>query len=628
MRGEFHSATSTYRELYRKVSREKRAIRGVIAYEMAENHRRLNQPTQAIAAYRNAIRYEYPDTLMFFHLAQMLHREGNYEAATVAYRDFLALRPDHPMGIAGLEAVELAVKWRDAPTRFKVQREPIFNSNRADFSPMLSPRGDRLYFTSSREDAQGEERSPVTGMKYNDLFYAETNVHGEWKQPKRIETTLNTDFDEGTPSFSPDGEWMFYTFSSPDANRPSGTAIYVSRRVNGEWSGGRLLLGCPSSSPPVSFAHPSASTCGKYLYFVSDMPGGMGGKDIWRATLKREEGQIGVTAIENMGPDINSRGNEMFPYAKYETILYFSSDGHPGMGGLDLFVAVMASGAERWNVQNMQSPINSPADDFGITFYPGEMKGFFSSNRDDTRGYDHIYSFEYMNPVIRIEGMVVDHQDEFIPEATVRVVGSNGFSRRFIANNEGEYSFEADAGVEYLFTVNAKGFLEQKRVLTTLPVTQDTLLYVDFEMIPFNKPVVIENIFYDFDSAVLRPESEAGLEEMVHLMNEYPEVFVELSAHTDRMGSDDYNNDLSWRRAVSVIDYLVARGIDKERLSAAGHGKSHPMVVNKKLADSYDFLEEGDVLTDEFIEQLDPTKREVADQINRRTSFVVTGYDL
>lgn len=683
-RGEYHEAANAYRELYRKLPREQRAMRGVIAYEMAENYRHLNQPTRAATAYRNAIRYGYPDTLMVYHLARMLHQEGKYEEAATAYRDFLTLRPDDPLGVSGLNGVEQAVKLRDTPTRFKVQREPLFNSTRADFSPMFSPRGDRLYFTSSREEAGGEGKSSVTGMKYNDLFYAETNVHGEWQKPKRIESGVNSDFDEGTPSFSPDGEWMFYTFSSPDATRPTGTAIYLSRRVNAEWSGGQLLLGYPADKPlggsadslsvtrfmgrsvpvgasnlafldslfasndapansdghsatspvsfvhpstssPVSFAHPSVSPCGNYLYFVSDMPGGMGGKDIWRGTLKKRGGTMEVGAIKNLGPEINTPGDEMFPYVRNDTTLYFSSNGHPGMGGLDLFVAVRPTYGQRWEVQNMGSPMNSPADDFGITFYTLGEKGFFSSNRDDARGYDHIYSFEYLPPVIRVEGAVMNHEEETIPGATVQVVGSDGGKQQLNTDSEGAYRFEADAGVEYLLLANAKGFLNRKSTLPAIPVAMDTLLRVDFEMIPFDEAVVLENIFYDFDSASLRPESEVELEKLVDLMNEFPEVLVELSAHTDRKGSDEYNEDLSRRRAESVVAYLVNRGIDKGRLSATGYGKAQPVTVGKRSASRYDFLREGDVLTEEFIEGLEPGQQEVADQLNRRTSFTVMG---
>lgn len=639
LRGEYYAASETYRKLYRNVSREERAQRGIIAFEMAENYRKLNQSSRAVAAYNNAIRYGYPDTIMYFHYARMLHREGNYEGAAEAYRRFLTFRPEDRLALAGLQGVELAVEWSKNPTRYVVERMELFNSNRGEFSPMLSADGDRLYFTSSREEVLGEEKSAITGMKYNDLFRSVKNVHGEWQRPERISSGVNTGYDEGTPSFSPDGEWMYYTFSDINPNRGTTAKIYLSRWVNGRWSEGRPLEIVKDDSLSV-FAHPAISPSGRWLYFVSDMPGGYGGKDIWRASVMNNHE---ILLVENLGPDINTLGDELFPYLRNDTTLYFSSDGHPGMGGLDMFMAV-ASGGEtwrqgrlgdwergrlgeresgRWRVRNLQSPLNSPADDFGITFEPKGEMGFFSSNRNDVRGYDHIYSFVYPEVTVWIEGFVVDPDDEFIPGAVVSVVGSEGSQLRFVTGKEGEYRFKANRDTDYLLMASADGFLNQKQRLSPSSEEKDTLYYVDFEMIPYNKPVILDNIFYDFDSATLRPESKDELGLLIDLLNEHPSVAIELAAHTDRKGSDEYNSDLSLRRAQSVVNYLSAHGINPQRLSAQGFGKTRPVKVSKKMAEQFDFLKEGDLLTEEFIETLTLDQQEIADQINRRTSFEV-----
>lgn len=639
LRGEYYAASETYRKLYRNVSREERAQRGIIAFEMAENYRKLNQSSRAVAAYNNAIRYGYPDTIMYFHYARMLHREGNYEGAAEAYRRFLTFRPEDRLALAGLQGVELAVEWSKNPTRYVVERMELFNSNRGEFSPMLSADGDRLYFTSSREEVLGEEKSAITGMKYNDLFRSVKNVHGEWQRPERISSGVNTGYDEGTPSFSPDGEWMYYTFSDINPNRGTTAKIYLSRWVNGRWSEGRPLEIVKDDSLSV-FAHPAISPSGRWLYFVSDMPGGYGGKDIWRASVMNNHE---ILLVENLGPDINTPGDELFPYLRNDTTLYFSSDGHPGMGGLDMFMAV-ASGGEtwrqgrlgdwergrlgeresgRWRVRNLQSPLNSPADDFGITFEPKGEMGFFSSNRNDVRGYDHIYSFVYPEVTVWIEGFVVDPDDEFIPGAVVSVVGSEGSQLRFVTGKEGEYRFKANRDTDYLLMASADGFLNQKQRLSPSSEEKDTLYYVDFEMISYNKPVILDNIFYDFDSATLRPESKDELGLLIDLLNEHPSVAIELAAHTDRKGSDEYNSDLSLRRAQSVVNYLSAHGINPQRLSAQGFGKTRPVKVSKKMAEQFDFLKEGDLLTEEFIETLTLDQQEIADQINRRTSFEV-----
>lgn len=655
LRGEYYAAGETYRKLYRKTPRDERAQRGIIAFEMAENYRKLNQSSRAAAAYHNAIRYGYPDTIMYLHHARMLHREGDYGSAEEAYCRFLAFRPDDPMALSGRRGVELAKKWSENPTRYTVERMELFNSNRGEFSPMLSPDGDRLYFGSSREEVPGEDKSAITGMKYNDLFLSIKNVHGEWQRPERLNADVNTGYDEGTPSFSPDGEWMYYTFSEADPGKPTTAKIYISRRVNGRWSEGRPMEIVKDDSLSV-FAHPAVSPSGRWLYFVSDMPGGYGGKDIWRSEIRNNHKFL---SLENLGPDINTAGDELFPYLRNDTTLYFSSDGHPGMGGLDLFMAVLADGEIRrqgeWEsgrvgdygagglgdyetgraedlgtgrlgdrrVRNLQAPLNSPADDFGITFEPKREKGFFSSNRNDVRGYDHIYSFVYPEVNIWVEGFVVDPEDEFIPGALVIAVGSDGSQLQFVTGKGGEYRFKAERGMDYLLMASMDGFLNQKQELTIESIEKDTLYYVDFEMIPYNKPVILENIFYDFDRATLRPESKEELDQLITMLNEYPSITIALAAHTDRKGSDEYNLDLSLRRAQSVVNYLIAHGVAPRRLSANGFGKARPAKVTKKIAGQFDFLEEGDLLTEELIETLTVDQQEIADQVNRRTSFEV-----
>lgn len=616
LRGEYYAASEAYRKLYRNLRPEEQIQRAIVAFEMAENYRRLNQSTRTVTAYSNAIRYGYPDTVVYLHYARMLHREGKYEAAAEVYSRFLAFRPDDPLALGGIRGTELAVKWSENPTRYRVQRMELFNSSRGEFSPTLSPQGDVLYFTSSREDALGEEKSPVTGMKYNDFFSSVKNVHGEWQTPERITSAVNTEHDEGTPSVSADGEWMFYTFCDTDPNRPAIPKIYLSAWANGKWNEGRCLEIVKDDSLSL-FAHPAITPSGRYLYFVSDMPGGYGGKDIWRAQWSNHQ----ILLVENLGPEINSEGDELFPYVRNDSVLYFASDGHPGMGGLDIFMAI--GGAEKWQVTNLQSPLNSSADDFGITFVRGEEKGFFSSNRKDVRGYDHIYSFEYPEVTVRIEGFAVDPEDEFISDAVVAVVGSDGSQFSLVTGKQGEYRFKAGRGVDYLLMASADGFLNQRQVLHTSSDEKDTLYYVDFEMIPYDKPVVLENIFYGFDSAMLRPESKEELDALIALLNDHSSVAIELAAHTDRKGSDGYNFDLSLRRAQSVVNYLVAHGVNPQRLSAHGFGETRPVKVTKKIAEQFTFLKEGDVLTGEFIETLTPDQQEIADQINRRTSFKV-----
>ena len=617
LNGAYHAASETYRELYRNTPRSEKALRGVIAFEMAENFRAINQSARAMEAYGNAIRLGYPDTMMYLSYARMLHRERKYSQALDAYRNFLMMQPDHPLAVNGIQGLLMA--QQETPSRYEVQRMELFNSTRSEFSPMLTHRDKMLYFTSSREDVSGETKSLVTGLKFNDLFVAEKDVRGNWKKPTRLPDAINTEFDEGTPSFTTDGEWMYYTFSGTDSGKSGVPAIYCSKRVNGTWSAGRPLQLVPSDTLSL-FAHPALSPSGSFLYFVSDMAGGMGGKDIWRVSVASDH----VTGVpQNLGASVNTVGDEMFPYMRTDSTLYFSSDGHPGRGGLDLLVAKRTQNKEGWQVTSLPQPLNSSADDFGITFMRDAENGFFSSNRDDGRGYDHLYSFVYREATITVSGLVVDQEDESLPGAAVSVEGSDGSMRPLVTNRQGEYQFRAARDVMYMFTVEADGFIKQKQSLRTTSEEKDTLYYVDFEMIPYNKPVILEHIFYDYDRATLRSESKHELDKLAAILRENPEISIEIAAHTDRHGNEAYNRDLSARRAQAVLDYLGVSGIDVGRIQTVGRGKTEPMRVRKSIASQYDFLKEGDLLTEAFIEQLIPTQQAIADQINRRTEFRV-----
>jgi peptidoglycan-associated lipoprotein len=395
-------------------------------------------------------------------------------------------------------------------------------------------------------------------------------------------------------------------------------AIYVSQRGGGSWSASTKIEINKRDTLSV-YAHPAINSTGEYLYFVSDMKGGYGGKDIWRASMV---GDL-VEYIENLGPDINTAGDEMFPVLRNDSTLYFSSDGHVGMGGLDIYKASYDFKAKRWNVENMKYPINSQADDFGITFAGEKESGFFSSNRGDGKGFDHIYTFDY--PVIKTmaEGYIVDTDDEFVTSSTIRVVGRDGTNKKFPGKIDGTYTLDLNQGVSYVFLASGENFLNTRMSLKTVEMEKDSIYPLDFVLTPINRPVVLENIFYDFDKATLRPESKEELDGLIDLLNVNPNVTIELSAHTDRKGSAEYNIALSQRRAESVVTYLIAAGIAPDRLTAVGKGKTEPKTVTKAVKKKYDFLEEGQVLTEEFIQELPPEQQDMADQVNRRTEFKV-----
>lgn len=627
--GEYFEAAAIYRKVYTKTSPQKRDLRGYIAYRMAECNRLINNTPRATSAYMNALRYDYPDSIVSLRLGQMYQKSGKYMDAIRHYNDFLLLNPESQLALNGIKGSELAPQWKQNPNRYIVKRMEKFNSRRGEFSPMLyGEKYDQLYFTSSRTPKgankdKDETISAITGQRNNDFFLVKQDEQGNWLAPVELEDEVNTEFDEGTPSFSKDGNTMYYTYCAQDPEGPRTSEIYVSTRSSAKWGKGTRASIVKDSV--TALGHPAVSPDGKYLYYVSDAVGGFGGKDIFRSRLVGND----FGPMENLGPDINTPGDEMFPYVRDSVTLYFASNGHPGMGGLDLFKATQDS-TGKWHVENLKAPINSMGDDFGITFEGDKEKGFFSSNRNDARGYDHLYSFELPVITIFIEGIVSDVDENPIEDATVRIVGKDGLNEKVLAKKDGTYRVELERDIRYVMMASARGYLNQNFELKTGPEEKNETYIVDFYLSPISKPVVIENIFYDFDKATLRPESQKALDEMIKMLNDNPNVTIELGAHTDRKGSDQYNERLAQRRAQSVVDYLIAGGIEKERLEAKGYGESVPKVINKKMAKNYDFLNEGDVLTEEFILTLTPEQQEIADQINRRTEFKVlrTNYNL
>lgn len=621
-RGEFFDASKQYRQIYNRLTkREERPLRGEVAYKLGLCFQRLNRPANAAAAYQNAIRYEYPDSNVYLRLGQMLQASGKYPQAIKEYNTYLEWQPDDRLARTGVRGCELAIATKNGnPSRYVVRQSKLFNSRRADFAPMYGDKEfNTLYFTTTNEKVTGDNKSEITGMKKGDIWVARKNEKGEWLRPEPVEGELNTDADEGIISFSPDGQTMYLTVAKRNETSSTSVEIHTSRRSEASWSAAQKFDILNDTITAVG--HPAVSPDGTYLYFSSDMPGGYGGLDIWRINLIDRGG-----SLENLGPQINTPGNESFPYMRTDSLMYFSSDGHAGFGGLDIFKARLNSTGDRWNIDNLGMPINSTGDDFGITFGPGES-GFFSSNRNDARGYDHIYSFLLPDLKITISGWVVDKDDEPVANAIIRIVGNDGSNQKEVARDDGSFRFNLQRGVKYVMLAGAKGYLNQKVEFESDAAEEDADYGIDFTLASINKPSVVENIFYDFDKATLRPESKEALDEIAVMLEDNPNVSIEMGAHTDRKGSEEYNINLSERRAKSVVDYLVEKGINPERLTWVGYGKTRPKTVTKRINKEFPQFAEGETLTPDYIEGLEEDDREAADQINRRTEFQVTAID-
>lgn len=615
--GEYYDAASQYKQAYSKTPPKERDRRGLIAGKMAVCYRKINSTPKAVAAYRNMVRYNKATVDDRLELGRQLLKNGDYKQAAEQFRVVLDSMPDNVLARNGLLSAQQAPAWKKQGSRYTVKRMDVFNSRRAEYSPMLSgDQYDQLYFTSTRNDATGDELSGITGTKNGDIFVSQKDDKGKWSKPEVVNGGLNTEADEGASCLSPDQREMYLTQCVTDPSYPRYAQIVKSNRSDAAW--GKASSVELTKDTLSCFAHPAVSPDGQWLYFVSDMPGGKGGLDIWRVRIT----SAGYGGVENLGEPINTPGNEMFPTFRPNGDLYFSSDGHPGMGGLDIFIANPGK-AGRYVLEHPGYPLNSQGDDFGMTFEGVKNRGFFSSNRNDGRGWDHIYSFVNPEIVQSVKGWVYEQEGYELPAAQVYMIGSDGTNLKLGVKSDGSFEKELTPGVEYMFLATCKGFLNHKEELKVVPMNDSHEYVLQFPLASITAPVLIDNIFYDFNKATLRPESQTALDELVKLLNENPNVTIELSSHCDYKGSSAYNKLLAQRRAESVVNYLVDKGIARDRLSPVGYGKEKPKTIRKKLTEKLTWLKEGDVLTEEFIKKLDPEKQEICNQLNRRTEFIV-----
>ncbi len=624
--GEYYDAAAQYKKAYSQTPAKERKLRGQRALKMAECYRRINYSQKAIAAYNNAVRYKQTDSLTYFRLAEQLMKNGNYKEAERHFQtaiDSLATFPGmeayQQLAKTGLRSAQQAPQWKQEGSKYTVKRESMFNSRRADYSPMITGNeNDQLFFTSTRNQAKGDELSGITGTKNADIFFSQKDDKGKWQRPQSIDTELNSDGEEGVCSFSPDGRTMYLTQCKTDNNYPRYANIATSQRSDAAWSkASELVLTRDTLS---AYAHPAVSPDGEWLYFVSNMAGGLGGYDIWRVRLTSS----GVGGVENLGAPINTPGDEMFPTFRPNGDLYFSSNGHEGMGGLDIYIAKPSEQKDvHYTIEHPGYPLNSQGDDFGMTFDGLNNRGFFSSNRGDGKGWDHIYSFEKPDIVQTVKGWVYEQDGYELTAAQVYMVGNDGTNMKLSVKGDGSFTQEIQPGVDYVFLGTCKGFLNHQEELRVDTVDSSQEYVLQFPLASITAPVMIDNIFYDFDKATLRPESEEALDKLVELLKENPNVTIELSAHCDYKGSADYNKRLAQRRAEAVVQYLTEHGIENDRLTPVGYGKEKPKTIRKKLTEKYPFLKENDVLTEEFVKTLKEEEQEICNQLNRRTEFIV-----
>ncbi len=640
--GEYYAAGEIYRSTYKQVRVKDKPLRAYVAFRQAECYKHINNP-KAVSAYQNAIRNKYQDSIVYLHYAQVLHYQGKYAEAQKQYQIYLQAHPDNYVAQGGLYACQQINNWKQQSSRYKVSVANGFNTKRAStFAPaFIGDNTDALMFTSNRSSTNKKttQNSSITGVPVNNLYTVRKNAAGQWEEPELVEglsdaTASDTEKssetedagiamsaggketpDIGVCCFSADGKTMYFSYAKPIKGKDQGAQIYKSDRASGTWSEPQQVKLFADST--ISCGHPALSYSGDTLYFVSDAPNGYGGKDIYLAEYENGD-WVGVT---NLGPTINTAGDELFPTIRKDGSLYFASNGHPGYGGLDLFHAIPSDST--FLLYNLGAPFNSAGDDFAITFEGNTENGFFSSNRGQKKGYDQIYQFILPEMTFTVEGTITDNNGEHLTDAYLRLVGDDGTNTRMQVRRDGTYRLRLKKDAHYVMLATARGYLNQKQQLNTLNLTDSKTYTQDFTLAPISKPVTMNNIFYEFAKWDLTPQSEEGLQSLVKLLQDNPNITIELAAHTDKVGDEKSNKTLSEKRAESVVNYLIAHGIEQERLTPVGYGKEKPVVADKALHQKHKFIPIGQELNEDFINSLTQEQQEICNQINRRTEFKV-----
>ncbi|MDF1671868.1 MAG: OmpA family protein [Vicingaceae bacterium] len=617
----YYKAIEMYKKAYTKET--KKEIKAQILFQIGECYNGKNDGKQAAVWYNKAIKALYEDPIAIFHVAEIYRAEGKYEEAMTEYKKYKAANPSDKRADIGIKSCELAKEWKDNPTRTVVNPMPLLNSEDYDFSPVFADKKNmELYFTSTRQGSAGSEVSDVTGMNFSDIYTTKRDKKGKWSEPTVLNETVNSPASEGASCLNKKRNMIFFTRCGVEEKGVMGCSIMWAKKAGQKWGEPEAI---PIAADTFAVGHPAISADDNTLVFASDMPGGQGGKDLWYVTYNKKAKTWSEPT--NLGSEINTPGDEMFPFIRENGELYFSSNGREGMGGLDIFSAASA-GVNQWSgVENAKAPLNSSAHDFGIVFEPGQERGFFTTSREGGKGGDDIWEF-YLPPklftlLVKVKDKVTD---ELLVNAKIKLVGTDGSSVEGITNENGEYLFEINGTERYIkeetsysLVVSKQKYLNAKGKETTVGLTESRNFVHEYVLQPVENTVIkLPLIEYAYNKADLRPNSKDSLNYLYNILIENPQITIQLRSHTDFRGSASYNQKLSQRRAQSCVDYLVKeKGIAADRITAKGMGENEPI----KGAD-------GTVLSEKYIKALKSKEEvEAAHQRNRRTDFKVLRTD-
>lgn len=622
---QYFNAINMYKQAYAGASKDKKPA---IMYKSGYASQEINDYKAAETFYQKAIAANYDDPTVYLNLAEVLKSQMKYPEAIVEFNNYKAKGGNAKKADLGVKSCELAQQWKDAPQRYKMENMSLINSKESDYSPSFSDKKyQTLVITSRREGSLGAQEVNI-GSNHSDLFETKLDKNGKWSTPVLLPPAISSPVNEGQGWVSKKGDMIFFTRCPEEKGKQVKCGLYMAKKQGSTWGVATRL---PFNNDTVQFGHPTLSADGKFLYFASRMSGGYGGLDIWRCTYDAKANVWGQPT--NAGPAVNTEGNEMYPTVSDDgKKLYFSSDYHPGMGGLDIFVAEAgADGKFSKAVENLKYPINSSFDDFGIIYEGKKQRGYLTSNREGGKGSDDIWSFNLPPLTFNAKGMAMSKGDdrtgagrgEAVELVKVKVIGSDGSINEFTTAKDGNYTFKLKEKTTYTITTITdkttkspsftKGYLASKdqRVISTVGLDKSKDFIADFELSPVVPFIRMPQILYALGSAELLPQSKDSLQFLYQTLADNGSIVVELNSHTDSRGDAAKNQDLSQRRAQSCVDYLVKdKGINAARLQAKGYGKTQLLITDDVIAKAKTKEE-----------------KEALHALNRRTAFRILNWD-
>jgi peptidoglycan-associated lipoprotein len=625
----YDDAVQKYLKGYKKLKKNK-LEKDRVNIQVAKSYLMMNDLRRAKSYYLRLIRAKVHEQKPELQLeyARILLGIADYEEAKKQFEAYHLLVPHDPQGLIGLQSVEKIEEWTQNPINYSLENIRKINTRYSEFSPAYFDKNfQSIIYTTTREEALGKAKDGWTGMDFSDLFSSRIDSKGIWTNPESIDDTetVNTSANEGQATLNDRFNTMYFTRCFQSEASASGCAILEVKRSGRLWGKPKIVfLGGDSSS---SIGHPTLSADELTIIFSADFPKGLGGQDLYIAHRNKKGDKF--MHARNLGIIINSSQEELFPFLRNDTLLYFASNGHIGMGGLDIYRVTIKDDTAASEVFNMGVPINSFQDDFGIVFHPNQFEsGFFSSNRKGGRGKEDIYAFDLPPIEYAIQGTVIDDYS-LQPIRNLEVLLTDNLKNinKSQTNSKGQFSFPNSViqkERDYILTFEKENYFTQKINESTkgLEYSKTFEEVVRLKRIP-EKPILLPEILFDLAKWDLKPLYEDSLRGLIGTLDANPSIVIELAAHTDAQGNAEQNDILSQKRAESVVDYLIVRGIDPGRLVAKGYGERAPRTLEKNTDKKGMAFVEGKILTEEYIDQLPKNQKSIAHELNRRIEFRV-----